>query len=97
MRFLQEIFETRFGGLDDWEQVLIVAALERAAKLLDAETLDAAPRPRSRRTGPETSLSRKTGGETGRGSPLLLAPMHVECISYFRLFGGEVKENWISE
>lgn len=42
-RFLQEIFETRFNGLEDWEQAMIVTVLERVSSLLDAETLDAAP------------------------------------------------------
>lgn len=40
---LQERFSTRFGKLADWEQALLVAALERTAALLDAEEIDAAP------------------------------------------------------
>ncbi|MEL6324603.1 MAG: MarR family transcriptional regulator [Pseudomonadota bacterium] len=41
--FLQDTFEDRFDLLPDWEQAMIVSALERVASLLDAETLDAAP------------------------------------------------------
>lgn len=40
---LQERFSSRFGRLADWEQAFLVAALERTAKLLDAEEIDAAP------------------------------------------------------
>ena len=40
---LQERFELRFKGLEDWEQSFLVAALERIALMLDAEDLDAAP------------------------------------------------------
>jgi|TARA_R110001583_G_scaffold163735_3_gene316047 DNA-binding MarR family transcriptional regulator len=40
---LHETFAVRFDILPDWEQAMLVAALERAAGLLDAEALDAAP------------------------------------------------------
>ena len=40
---LQEIYSTRFDALPDWEQAMIVAALERVVSLLDAHALDAAP------------------------------------------------------
>ncbi|MEM6748089.1 MAG: MarR family transcriptional regulator [Pseudomonadota bacterium] len=40
---LQERFSQRFDRLVDWEQAFLVAALERTAKLLDAEEIDAAP------------------------------------------------------
>ena len=40
---LQQMFEVRFGRLEDWEQAMLVAALEKVASLLDAEALDAAP------------------------------------------------------
>ncbi len=40
---LQERFTEKFLELPDWEQAMIVAALERVAGLLDAERLDAAP------------------------------------------------------
>lgn len=36
-------FVTRFEGLPDWEQAMLVAALERTAALLDASDLDASP------------------------------------------------------
>ena len=42
-RLLQDTFQQRFDGLEDWEQASLVAALERVAGLLNAETLDAAP------------------------------------------------------
>lgn len=40
---LQQTFVAKFRLLEDWEQAMLVAALERVASLLDAETLDAAP------------------------------------------------------
>lgn len=40
---LQQTFENRFADLRDFEQASIVAALERVAALLDAETIDAGP------------------------------------------------------
>lgn len=40
---LQARFEKGFGKLESWEQAFLVAALERAAALLEAEDLDAAP------------------------------------------------------
>ena len=38
---LQQRFVRRFRDLDDWEQAMLVAALERVAALLDAEDLPA--------------------------------------------------------
>lgn len=40
---LQDTFRQRFEAAEDWEQAMLVAALERVANLLDAEGLDAAP------------------------------------------------------
>ncbi len=40
---LQEKFGARYKELDDWEQAMLVAALERISQLLDAADLDAAP------------------------------------------------------
>jgi DNA-binding MarR family transcriptional regulator len=40
---LQEKFEARFEALNDWEQAMLVAALERVVGLLDAGSLDVAP------------------------------------------------------
>ncbi|MFT4815992.1 MAG: DNA-binding MarR family transcriptional regulator [Pseudohongiellaceae bacterium] len=40
---LQENFVERFVKLQKWEQLLIVASLERLATMMDAEKLDAAP------------------------------------------------------
>lgn len=40
---LQDRFEAQFGGLAQWEQAFIVAALERVALMLDAAEMDAAP------------------------------------------------------
>ncbi|MEO0467161.1 MAG: MarR family winged helix-turn-helix transcriptional regulator [Pseudomonadota bacterium] len=42
-RLLQDTFGLRFDKLDNWEQAMLVATLERVASLLDAERLDAAP------------------------------------------------------
>ena len=38
---LQQRFVRRFRDLDDWEQAMLVAALERVAAMLDAEDLPA--------------------------------------------------------
>jgi len=40
---LQETFMARFARLEDWEQTLILSALQRVAAMMDAEDLDAAP------------------------------------------------------
>lgn len=40
---LQNRFERGFEGLEEWEQAMIIAALERVASLLDAEEIEAAP------------------------------------------------------
>ena len=40
---LQEVFRQRFDTLKDWEQMMLVASLERIATMLDAEEIDAAP------------------------------------------------------
>ncbi len=40
---LQGEFGDRFGALKDWEQMSIVAALQRTAEMMNAESLDASP------------------------------------------------------
>lgn len=40
---LQHRFESGFASLEEWEQSMIIAALERVAALLDASSIDAAP------------------------------------------------------
>lgn len=40
---LQETFQSRFSQLPDWQQAMLVSALEQVATLLDAEQLEAAP------------------------------------------------------
>lgn len=40
---LQELFRKRFDKLKDWEQMMLVAGLERVATMLGAEEIDAAP------------------------------------------------------
>ena len=40
---LQHRFVNGFENLEDWEQSMIIAALERVSALLDAEDVDAAP------------------------------------------------------
>ncbi|MCF8707994.1 MarR family winged helix-turn-helix transcriptional regulator [Rhizorhapis sp. SPR117] len=40
---LQEQFRDRFAALPQWEQAMILAALERLGELLDATDIDAAP------------------------------------------------------
>lgn len=40
---LQEAFSVRFEQLDDWEQSLILSALQRVAAMMDADELDASP------------------------------------------------------
>lgn len=40
---LQQRYVRRFNDMEDWEQSMLVAALERVAAMLDAEELDVAP------------------------------------------------------
>ena len=40
---LQDVFESRFKALADWEQASLVASLLRVVSLLDAENIDASP------------------------------------------------------
>ncbi|WP_375689650.1 MarR family winged helix-turn-helix transcriptional regulator [Pseudooceanicola sp. LIPI14-2-Ac024] len=40
---LQQRYVKNFEALEDWEQAMIVAALERVAGMLDADDLDASP------------------------------------------------------
>ncbi|MFC4216776.1 MarR family winged helix-turn-helix transcriptional regulator [Pseudophaeobacter arcticus] len=40
---LQQRFVRKFNALEDWEQAMLVASLERVAAMLDAEDLDASP------------------------------------------------------
>lgn len=40
---LQDQFVTRFEALADWEQAMIVAALERVGDMMDASEIDASP------------------------------------------------------
>lgn len=40
---LQEHFTRRFAELEDWEQTMIIAALQRVAQMMDAEHIDASP------------------------------------------------------
>ncbi|WP_420406123.1 MarR family winged helix-turn-helix transcriptional regulator [Nisaea sp.] len=40
---LHELFSRRFEKLDDWEQMMLMASLERVAAMLDAEEIDASP------------------------------------------------------
>ncbi len=40
---LQAVFSRRFAALDDWEQSMIVSALQRVAHMMNAEDIDASP------------------------------------------------------
>ncbi|MCP5187545.1 MAG: MarR family transcriptional regulator [Pseudomonadales bacterium] len=40
---LQEQFAARFAALQDWEQAMMIAALQRVAYMMDAEDIDASP------------------------------------------------------
>ena len=40
---LQEHFIARFEKLDEWEQSMLLSTMQRIAKMMDAEELDAAP------------------------------------------------------
>ena len=40
---LQQRFVRKFAAMEDWEQAMLVASLERIAGMLDAEDLDASP------------------------------------------------------
>ncbi|MBO9482432.1 MULTISPECIES: MarR family transcriptional regulator [Gammaproteobacteria] len=39
----QDLFTRRFNDMQDWEQSMVISALERVAFMLDAQHLDAAP------------------------------------------------------
>tara|TARA_R110002073_G_scaffold264362_2_gene427349 strand:- start:620 stop:1258 length:639 start_codon:yes stop_codon:yes gene_type:complete len=40
---LQEQFAKRFANLDEWERSMIIASLQRVARMMDAEDIDASP------------------------------------------------------
>ena len=40
---LQDKFRDSFKSLNDWEQSMIVSSLQRVARFIDAEQIDAAP------------------------------------------------------
>jgi len=40
---LQQRFVRKFSAIEDWEQAMIVASLERVAAMLDADDIDASP------------------------------------------------------
>lgn len=40
---LQDQFTRQFGNLQDWEQTMIISALQRIAHMMDAQDLDASP------------------------------------------------------
>ncbi|WP_323783458.1 MarR family winged helix-turn-helix transcriptional regulator [Thalassovita sp.] len=40
---LQQRFVRKFAAMEDWEQAMLVASLERVASMLDAEDIDASP------------------------------------------------------
>lgn len=40
---LQDRFRARFRELEDWEQAMVITALERVSALLDADAIDASP------------------------------------------------------
>jgi len=40
---LQQRFVRKFAAMEDWEQAMLVAGLERVAAMLDAEDMDASP------------------------------------------------------
>ncbi|MDX5299614.1 MAG: MarR family transcriptional regulator, partial [Gammaproteobacteria bacterium] len=42
-RPLQDAFIQRFQALEDWEQNMIIASLQRVAQMMDAGQVDAAP------------------------------------------------------
>ena len=42
-RPLQDVFSTRFDGLEEWEKSMIVASLQRVASMMNAEDIDASP------------------------------------------------------
>jgi DNA-binding MarR family transcriptional regulator len=40
---LQQRFVRKFAAMEDWEQAMLVASLERVAAMLDADDIDASP------------------------------------------------------
>ncbi|MEM7767612.1 MAG: MarR family transcriptional regulator [Pseudomonadota bacterium] len=62
---LQGTFETRFDGLEAWEQAMLVAVLEKVARMLDAETLDVAAVLDNAADLTETADPEQLGSSTG--------------------------------
>lgn len=40
---LQDHFTRQFGNLQEWEQTMIISALQRVAEMMDAQDIDASP------------------------------------------------------
>lgn len=40
---LQDQFARQFGALEEWEQTMIISSLQRIARMMDAEHIDASP------------------------------------------------------
>lgn len=40
---LQDHFARQFAGLDEWEQNMIISAVQRVAQMMDADNIDASP------------------------------------------------------
>lgn len=73
---LQERFAARFAALQDWEQAMVIAALQRVASMMDAEDIDASPvldlgvldRSEGAGTGPAPAAAPGRGRRASRGS-----------------------------
>ena len=55
---MQEAFVEKFSSLQDWEQTMILSALQRLVSIMDAKAIDASP---FLSTGPVDSQTAKTG------------------------------------
>lgn len=66
---LQHYFAQQFEELQDWEQAMIIAALQRVAHMMDAENLDAAPVLDIGPLDRDTERSDKPAARTGTRRP----------------------------
>lgn len=72
---LQDQFAARFAALQDWEQAMVIAALQRVASMMDAEDIDASPvldlgvldRSEGEGAGPAAAASPGRGRRAPRG------------------------------
>lgn len=60
---LQEQFARQFADLPDWEQTMILSALQRIAQMMDAEHIDASPVLEVGTLNPQGTESERSSGQ----------------------------------